>query len=113
MSPPSIFISHASKDDPFVTELRLALESQKLTVWVDSRELVAGNKLAPEISEAIEQARQFIVVLSPNALKSDWVRKEIQKALEVEQARKDEGYRVIPLMLPGFDPATLKWIFNE
>lgn len=43
-----IVISHASKDDDFVTELRLALESQGLTVWVDSRNLRGGNKLKSE-----------------------------------------------------------------
>ena len=34
-----IFISHASKDDDFVKELRTALESHRLPVWVDSRNL--------------------------------------------------------------------------
>ena len=62
----SIFISHASKDDAFVKELRLALEDQGLTVWVDSRNLRGGHKLAPEIEKAIEEARQVIVVLSTN-----------------------------------------------
>ena len=57
MNPSYIFISHASKDDAFVKELRLALEGQGLTVWVDSRNLRGGSKLAPEINEAIEQAR--------------------------------------------------------
>ncbi len=66
MNTRSIFISHASKDDAFVKELRLALEGQGLTVWVDSRNLRGGHKLAPEIEKAIEEARQVIVVLSTN-----------------------------------------------
>jgi hypothetical protein len=97
-TPLTIFISHASKDDEFVKQLRLALEGQGLTVWVDSRNLRGGHKLAPETEKAIEEARQIIVVLSPNTVNSPWVRKEIAKALEVEQQRKDEGYRVIPLL---------------
>ncbi len=98
MSGEHIFISHASKDDGFVKELRLALEAQGLTVWVDSRNLRGGNKLEPEINNAIEQARQVIVVLSPNTVNSPWVRKEISRALKVEKQRKDDGYRVIPLL---------------
>lgn len=108
-----IFISHASKDDNFVKDLRQALEDLGLSVWVDSRELIAGNKLAPEIDQAIEQARQVIVVLSPNTVNSPWVRKEIKKALEVEQTRKDDGYRVIPLLLPGIEPSALALWFDE
>jgi tetratricopeptide (TPR) repeat protein len=81
--------------------------------WVDSRELVGGSKLAPEIEEAIEGARQFIVVLSPNTINSPWVRKEIRKALEVEQRRQGEGYRVVPLLIAGVEPSALGLWFDE
>jgi hypothetical protein len=108
-----IFISHASKDDDFVKELREALESQLLPVWVDSRALRGGAKLAPEIEQAIEAARQTIVVLSPNTINSPWVRKEIQQALAVQKRRKEDGYRVIPLLLPGVEPSALALWFDE
>src|SRR5262245_33934944 len=108
-----IFISHASKDDDFVKELRTALESHRLPVWVDSRDLRGGAKLAPEIEQAIETARQTIVVLSPNTINSPWVRKEIQQALAVEKRRGNEGYRVIPLLLPGVEPSALALWFDE
>src|ERR1044071_203777 len=94
-----VFISHSSRDDGFVKELREALEGLGLAVWADSRGLVCGATLAPEV----EQARQSVAVLSPNAFNSPWVRREIQKALEVEAGR--EGYRVIPLLLPGVEPS--------
>jgi hypothetical protein len=113
MNASPIFISHASKDDEFVKELRFALEGQGIPVWVDSRNLRGGDKLAPEIEQAIEQARQVIVVLSPNTINSPWVRKEIQKAQQVEKQRKDEGYRVIPLLLPGVEPTALALWFDE
>lgn len=113
MNAAPIFISHASKDDGFVKELRMALEGQGLPVWIDSRNLRGGAKLAPEIAQAIEQARHVLVVLSPNTINSPWVRKEIQQALEVEQRRKSEGYRVIPLLLPGVEPAALTLWFDE
>ncbi|MCK6557905.1 tetratricopeptide repeat protein [candidate division KSB1 bacterium] len=111
--PGHIFISHATKDDPFVKELRVALESLNLPVWVDSRNLRGGDKLAVEINSAIENARQVIVVLSPNTVNSPWVRKEISKALAIEKARQAQGFRVIPLMLPDIEPAALTLWFDE
>ena len=108
-----IFISHASADDSFVKTLRTALEESGLPVWVDSRNLRGGDKLAPEIETAIAQARQVIVVLSPNTINSPWVRREIQQALRVEKERKDDGYRVIPLLLPGVQPSALQLWFDE
>ncbi|MDQ3012954.1 MAG: toll/interleukin-1 receptor domain-containing protein, partial [Acidobacteriota bacterium] len=113
MSSSHIFISHASKDDSFVKELRLALEGHGLTVWIDSRNLRGGGKLAPEIAQAIEQAGQIIVVLSPHTINSPWVRQEIRQALAVEQTRRDQGYRVIPLLLPGVEPSALALWFDE
>ncbi len=111
--PGHIFISHATKDDPFVKDLRVALESLNLPVWVDSRSLRGGDKLVPEIDKAIAEARHVIVVLSPNTVNSPWVRKEIAKALAIEKARQAQGFRVIPLMLPGIEPAALALWFEE
>src|SRR4051812_9184346 len=102
-----IFISHASADDAFVTELRTALEGHNLPVWVDSRNLRGGAKLQPEIERAIADARQVIAVLSLQTVNSPWVRKEINHALKVEQTRKADHYRIIPLLLPGMKPEAL------
>ena len=77
---PDVFISHSSKDDDFVKALREALESYGIRVWVDSRNLRGGSKLAPEIDLAIEQARQVIVVLSPNTVKTKQNKPPLKKA---------------------------------
>jgi tetratricopeptide (TPR) repeat protein len=110
-----IFISHASKDDDFVKELRAALESHQLPVWVDSRNLRGGEKLAPEISKAIEQARQTIVVLSPNTINSPWVRREIQQALAVEKLRGKYDSKRFSFTAPlgPIEADDLRWYLEE
>jgi hypothetical protein len=113
MSNGPVFISHATSDDAFVSELRRALDELRIPVWVDSRNLRGGNTLAPEITQAIEQARQVIVVLSLQTINSRWVSREIRKALQVQKRRQAEGYRVIPLLLPGVEPAALEHWFKK
>src|SRR5712691_4865496 len=113
MSNGPVFISHATRDDAFVRELRLALEGLHILVWVDSRNLRGGNALAPEITQAIEQARQVLVVLSPHTINSPWVRREIRQALQVQKSCQADGYCVIPLLLPGIEPAALEAWFDE
>ena len=113
MSNGTVFISHATRDDAFVRELRLALEGLHIPVWVDSRTLRGGHTLAPEIAQAIEQARQVLVVLSLHTINSPWVRREIRQALQVAQRRQSDGYRVIPLLLPGVEPTALEAWFEE
>src|SRR6185312_14354929 len=108
-----LFISHASADDSFVDDLRKALEDHKIPVWVDSRNLRAGAKLAPEIAKAIEEAEQFLVVLSPSTVNSPWVRRELAQALKVERRRTADGYHIIPLLLSGLTPGALGTWFKK
>jgi hypothetical protein len=108
-----IFVSHASADDDFVKQLRETLESHHLSVWVDSRNLRGGSILNREVEQAIENARHVIVVLSLSTVNSRWVRREIETALNVAKRRKADGFRVIPLLLPGLAPSALENWFEE
>lgn len=108
-----IFISHSSQDDAFVNELRLALDARELEVWTDSRQLRGSDELWPELAKAIASARSFIVVFSTASFASGWVQRELQYALEIEKAKRDDGFRVIPLLLDDFPKGNLNWVFKE
>jgi hypothetical protein len=97
-----VFISHTSADDAFVAELRRRLAAQGVPVWVDSRKLRGGDKLAPEIEKAIVEAAHVVVVISPATVDSDWVSREVKKALQVQRSRP--GLRVVPVLLSGMTP---------
>jgi hypothetical protein len=105
-----IFVSHASADDDFVAELRRRLEERGLAVWVDSRQLRGGAGLAAEIEAAIADAPQVVVVLSPATVNSPWVAREVRAAL---QGERGDGYRVIPLLLPGMTVGALPMWFPD
>ncbi len=108
-----IFISHSTKDDSIVKKLREILEAHNIQTWVDSRQLSAGKQLAPEIEKAIDEARHFMVIISPAVVnKPRWVRRELNHAQQAAEARHD-GYKVIPVLLPGVTFATLELFFDE
>lgn len=113
MADQRIFISHASQDDPFVEDLRRALEDHGRRVWVDSRNLRGGETLRPEIRRAIQEAAGVIAVLSPETVKSAWVRREVEMAQQVAAQRREDGYRVVPLLLPGVEPEALGLWFPQ
>ena len=77
MNANNLFISHSSKDDDFVRELRQALADLGQGVWIDSREPRGGDRLWPEIQKAIEDASAYAVLLSPDSLQSEWVGDEL------------------------------------
>jgi TIR domain len=94
-----LFISHSSKDDAFVRELRQVLGNFKQDVWTDSRELRGGDPLWNEIKRGIEEASAYAVLVSANALQSEWVERELRHALEVQKSRGKRKFPVIPLSL--------------
>jgi hypothetical protein len=107
------FISHSSKDDAFVRELRQALGNFKRDVWIDSRELRGGDPLWEEIKKGIEEASAYAVVVSASALQSKWVGKELRQALEVQRSRGKDKFPVISLSLNGTKLGVLEEFFDE
>ena len=109
---PYLFISHSTQDDAFVRELQRTLGDQGVSVWIDSRDLLPGGLLAPDITRAIDEAAAFAVVVSPAALQSRWVGKEIRHALKVQKKRGREKFPVIPLSLDGTKLGVLEELFG-
>jgi TIR domain len=107
-----LFVSHSSKDDAFVGELQRALGDQGVRAWIDSRDLLPGGLLAPDIKKAIDGARAFAIVVSPDALQSRWVGKEIGYALEIQKKRGRGKFPVIPLSLDGTKLGVLEELFR-
>ncbi|MBL7797283.1 MAG: CHAT domain-containing protein [Saprospiraceae bacterium] len=106
MTKPNAFLSHASKDDPFVQALRQALEIHGAGVWVDSRELLPGDVLQTEIEQAIARADVFFLVFSGHTIQSKWVKKE----LEFAKARQK---RIVMLLLDEQTVGALAWLFDD
>ncbi len=108
-----LFISHSSQDDAFVRDLRATLADHGQEGWVDSRELRGGDPLWSEIRQAIDDASAYAVVVSPDALQSKWVGKELSHALEVQKKSGKGQFPVIPLSLNGTKLGVLENLFDE
>jgi tetratricopeptide (TPR) repeat protein len=108
-----LFISHSSRDDAFVRELRAALADHGQPGWIDSRELRGGDPLWSEIEKAIDAASAYAVVVSTDALQSRWVGKELRHALLVREQRGKDQFPVIPLSLNNTKLGVLEEFFGE
>jgi tetratricopeptide (TPR) repeat protein len=107
-----LFISHSSKDDDFVRALQQALGDHAVTAWIDSRELLPGGLLDPDLAKAIDEAAAYAVVVSPASLQSSWVGKELRRALEVQKARGRKNFPVFALSLDGTSLGVLEQFFE-
>lgn len=87
----SIFISYSRSDSDFVDRLEADLRARDFQVWVDRQRVEGGQDWAEMIQRAIERSEYLLVVLSPDAVASEWVKKEIGFA-------QSSGKYVIPLL---------------
>lgn len=119
MAVPDVFLSYGGCDREFARWLASGIEEEGLRVWFAEWDLDYGMDVVSEIEGALDVARNVLVVISPEALKRPWVKREISAALNdaISKGKK----RVIPVVLepaamPGFlralrfadltDPAT-------
>lgn len=93
----SIFLSHNSKDKPFVRKLADDLRKKGHYVWVDEAEIKVGDSLIGKIEEGIENTEYLGVVISNNSNKSEWVNREVRTALNQEIHNKK--VKVLPILI--------------
>jgi hypothetical protein len=87
-----VFISYSRKDIDFVRKLAGDLETAGYDVWWDITDLQGGDDWVNTIPQAISSSQFIIVVLTPDSVESEWVRKEYTQALSLRK-------KIIPLML--------------
>ena len=93
----SVFLSYARADDePFVKRVYAFLTARGFTVWWDRQNMPARSlAFTEEIRHAIHTHDRFLVVIGPNALRSDYARMEWQAALS-ERKPVVTALRLVP-----------------
>ena len=78
-----IFISHSTRDRDFVlSRLKPALDANGCVSWCSSSDLEAAANWEQQIRAALAASDWFIVVMSPDAQRSEWVQAETHWAVE-------------------------------
>ncbi len=88
-----IFISYSKRNKTYARRLADHLIASGFDVWIDDR-IDYGSLWADVIQKAIEDCAAFIVIMTPEARESQWVKTECEYA---SQQRK----RIFPLLLEG------------
>lgn len=93
----SVFLSHNSKDKPWVRNLAERLIADEVIVWLDEAEINIGDSLIEKISTGIQDMRFVAAIISKNSVESSWVQKEISIAMSKEIAGRE--VTVLPLVI--------------
>lgn len=102
----SVFLSHNSKDKPWVRVLAERLMADDVVVWLDEAEINIGDSLIEKIAEGIKEMKFVAAIISKNSVESSWVQKEISIAMSKEIAGR--RVTVLPLVIDDCElPASL------
>ncbi len=99
------FISHNSEDKEFVRMIARDLDAHGIKCWVDEAEMKVGDSLIKKIEEGIDASNYFIIIISKNSVKSNWVNKELELATITEF--EDESIKVLPVILNDIDSSNI------
>lgn len=102
-----VFISYSGADEKWADRLRKALAPQGVEVWNPASQISPGENWGLKYGKALQNSDGVVVLLSPDSVKSDWVRHEIEYALSSPQFRD----RLIPVVVRATDE--IPWILRK
>lgn len=108
MLPQEIFLSHSDRERQFVTELADMLRRHGLPVWYSRTNIRGAQQWHDEIGAALNRCDWFVLVLSPSAVGSIWVKRELLFSLEQERF---EG-KIVPVLFQPCDYERLSWTLS-
>jgi len=106
MRPDEAFLSHSSQDREMAERIAHALQEHGIPTFFAPSNLFGAQQWQDEILRALERCDWFLVLLSPDAVDSMWVRRETSMALSDRRFDK----RIVPLLYRSCDLDTLRWL---
>lgn len=88
----NVFVSYSSKNKVLAERLARDLNEAGLNVWIDFRRIHGGEAWREKIFEGIAWADALALILTPDSVNSEWVRREILMG-------RSQHKRIIPLMM--------------
>ena len=107
-----VYLSHAHSDERLAEKVSRILEDAGLQVWDATREIMPGDNWAATLGNALQESQAMVVLVTPDAMRSKWVRWEIEYALGQTRFRE----RLVPVFVG--DPDDLEkedvpWILRR
>jgi hypothetical protein len=104
-----VFLSHASQDHLIARRLKEVLVAHDIPIWFIPHRIHGAQQWQDEIGSALAKCGWFIVLLTPHAVKSMWVKRELNYAL----SKKRYKDRIIPVQFKRCDFEELSWTLSQ
>lgn len=94
-TPKQLFVSYSRRDTDYAEKLTRHLRRSGFNVWIDTK-IDYGESWFNEIDEAVKNCAAFVLIMTPDAEQSEWVRKEVLLAKRYDRP-------LFPLLLDGVE----------
>ena len=111
-----VFISHAYSDEQLAQKVAAILQEAGLEVWDAMREILPGDNWAQHVSNALQESEAMVVLLTPDAVRSEWVRREMRWNIEYALGEIRFRSRLIPVVAGDPDilnTESVPWILRH
>jgi len=105
MLPREVFLSHSDRDRAFAGQIADLLQRHGIPTWYSRHRILGAAQWHDEIGAALHRCDWFVILLSPNAIESVWVKRELLFALNQKRL---EG-RIVPVLYEPCDFTRLSW----
>lgn len=106
MPPSEIFFSHSTQDGEVAARVVSVLRRHGLPVWYSATQIRGAQQWHDEIGAALGRCDWFVLLLTPAAVESMWVKRELLFALNQERYEN----RIVPLLVRDCDVDRLSWV---
>ena len=80
-----VFVSYSTQNQDYAEAVRLLLKDEQISTWMAPYDIPAGSKYAHVINKAIKNCSCVLLLLSGESQKSEWVDKEIERAVSYKK----------------------------
>ena len=75
-----VFLACADKDEKVKEKIRKSLMRESLTVWKNKTDIKTGITFQEAINQGVEQADNFVYLISPDSIESEYCQQELAHA---------------------------------
>jgi hypothetical protein len=107
--PKEVFLCHSGFDWEFANEIAELLRRHGVPVWHGPTNIRGGQHWQDGVGDALERCDWFVILLSPDSLKSVWVKRELMFALEEDRYNKT----IVPVVIRACNHRQLSWTLSS
>jgi hypothetical protein len=91
-----VFLSYSSKDKEFTRLLDRKLRAVGIKTFFDEKDIPWGGNIPANIEEALDLSQHLIIVLSPDAVESEWV--DLERCVNIFRSPGGKERSILPLL---------------